>query len=95
MIHVIWALFNPWRYGILTYPNAKGWNIDTLRNRFRSLIMLKNNFDEMAPRLGLYFDGGKGTFSELPSVQDEEALQRIYLQELENERKIRESRSKT
>lgn len=93
-IHVIWALFNPWRYGILTYPNAKGYNIDTLRNRFRSLIMLKNNFDEMAPRLGLYFDGGKGTFSELPSIQDEEALQRIYLQELENERKIRESRSK-
>lgn len=94
-IHVIWALFNPWRYGILTYPNAKGYNIDTLRNRFRSLLMLKNNFDEMAPRLGLYFDGGKGTFTELPSIQDEEALQRIYLQELENERKIRESRSKT
>lgn len=94
-IQVIWALFNPWRYGILTYPNAKGYNIDALRNKFRSLIMLKNNLDEMAPRLGLYFDGSKGIFTELPSIQDEEALQRIYLEELENDRKIRESRSKT
>ena len=59
-IMIIWALFNPWRYGILTYPNTKGYNIDVMRNKFRSLIMLKNNLDEMAPRLGLLFEGNKG-----------------------------------
>jgi hypothetical protein len=93
-MHIIWALFNPWRYGMLTYPNSKGYNIDNLRDKFRSLIMLKNNLDSMAPRLPLYFDGSKGIFWELPSVTDEEALQRIYLQVLEDEKKIRESRSK-
>ncbi len=94
-MHIIWALFNPWKYGILTYPNSKGYNIDTLRNKFRSLIMLKNNLEDMAPRLALYFDGGQGTFTELPHITDEEALQRIYLQVLEKEKKIRDSRSKT
>ena len=49
----------------------------------------------MAPRLGLYFDGSKGIFNELPAITDEEALQRIYLQVLEEEKKIRDSRSKT
>lgn len=92
-MHVIWALFNPWRYSILTYPNAKGWNIDCLRNRFRSLIMLKNNLEEMAPRLGLYFEGNKGIFTELPPIDQEEALQRIYVKVLEEERKFKESRS--
>jgi hypothetical protein len=92
-MHVIWALFNPWRYGILTYPNTKGYNIDLLRNKFRSLLMLKNNLDEMAPRLGLYFDGSKGTFEELPAVNDEEALRKIYDKVLMEEAKIRGSRS--
>jgi hypothetical protein len=93
-MHVIWALFNPWRYGILTYPNTKGYNIDLLRNKFRSLLMLKNNLDEMAPRLGLYFDGSKGTFEELPAVNDEEALRKIYDKVLQEEQKIRENRLK-
>lgn len=92
-MHIIWSLFNPWRYGILTYPNSKGWNIDNLRNRFRSLIMIKNNLEDMAPRLGLYFDGGKGIFWELPGTDQEEALQRIYVQNIEDERRIKESRS--
>ena len=95
MMHVIWALFNPWRYGILVYPNTKGYNIDTLRNKFRSLIMLKNNLEDMAPRLGLYFDGAKGIFTELPHITDQEALQRIYSGVIEQENKIRQSRSKT
>lgn len=93
MMHIIWGLFNPWRYGLLTYPNSKGWNIDNLRNRFRSLIMIKNNLEDMAPRLGLYFDGGKGIFWELPGTDNEEALQKIYVQVLEDERKMKESRS--
>lgn len=93
-IMIIWALFNPWRYNIPKYPNSKGWNIECLRNKFRSLIMLKNNLGEMAPRLGLFFEGNKGVFTELPSIDEEEKLQRIYVKVMENERKFRESRSK-
>lgn len=89
-MHVIWALFNPWRYGILSYPNAKaGWNTDCLRNKFRALIMIKNNLEEMAPRMGLFFEGNKGTFTELPGVEEEEALQRIYVKVIEDERKFK------
>jgi hypothetical protein len=92
--HIIWALFNPWRYEIASYPHQKaGWNTEILRNRFRSLITLKNNLEEMAPRLGLYFEGSKGIFSELPAVDNEEELGKLYRHVLEQEKKIRESRS--
>jgi hypothetical protein len=92
-IHVVWALFVPWRYSILAYPNSKGYNVDILRNKLRVLLMLKNNLDEMAPRLGLYFDGSKGTFEELPSIVDEEALQKIYTKVLDDEAKMRQLRT--
>jgi len=94
-IHIIWALFNPWRYGIQTYPDSKGWHINTLRNRFRSLLMLKNNLGEMAPRMGLFFEGGKGIFTQLPQVDNEEALRKIYEDVLTKEKQFRESRSKS
>jgi hypothetical protein len=47
----------------------------------------------MAPRLGLYFDGSKGTFEELPSIVDEEALQKIYTKVLDDEAKMRQLRT--
>lgn len=89
-MHVIWALFNPWRYEIPMYPHAKaGWNTEILRNKFRSLIMLKNNLGDMAPRMGMLFEGSKGNFSELPQVNDEQALQRLYVSVLDAERKFK------
>lgn len=91
--HILWALFNPWRYNIMTYPNSKGWNIDALRNKFRSLIMLKNNLGGMAPRLGLFFEGNKEIFTELPGIEQVDELQRIYVKVIEEERKFKESRS--
>lgn len=74
----IFALFNPWRYEILSYPNSTGYNIDILRNRFRSFLMLKNNEGEVAPRLGLRFDGLRELFSEMPSVDNTAELKLIY-----------------
>ena len=91
-MHVIWALFNPWRYEIPSYPRSQkegGWNTECLRDKFRSLIMLKNNLEAMAPRLGLLFEGGKGTFEELPSVKEEDKLQRIYANVIAEERKFK------
>jgi len=93
-MHVIWALFNPWKYQIPIYPHPKaGWNTECLRDKFRALLMLKNNLDAMAPRFGLFFDGAKGIFTELPKVTEEDKLQRIYAQVIEDERKIKQSRS--
>ena len=36
-MHYVFALFNPWRYEILKYPNSNGYDIDIFRNRFKSL----------------------------------------------------------
>lgn len=74
----LWALFNPWRYEIKKYPHSEGYNVDILRNRFRSLIHLKNNEGELAPRLGLWFDGLRETFDEMPSVNEKETLEKLY-----------------
>lgn len=76
--HVLWALFNPWRYEIKQYPYSPGYNIDLLRNRFRSLLMLKSNESEIAPRLPLLFNGLRETFTELPPLEDVDALDKIY-----------------
>lgn len=87
--HVMWALFSPWRYEIAQYPNSDGYNISVLRNRFKSLLLLKNNEGEMAPRLGLYFNGGRETFEELPVMDNTVELDKIYKQILyEQEQKI-------
>lgn len=79
--HVIWALFTPWRYEMSYYmqtSNQEGYNIEILRNRFKSLIMLKNNLGEMAPRLGLFFDGLHEVFTEMPRTDDKEQLNLLY-----------------
>lgn len=76
--HVLWALFNPWRYEIKQYPYSPGYNIDILRNKFRSLLMLKANESEIAPRLPLLFNGLRETFTEMPSLDDVDALDKIY-----------------
>jgi len=74
----MFALFSPWRYEIPWYPNADGYNIEILRDRFKSLLMLKNNEGEMAPRCGLYFDGKREIFKEMPLPTDKEKLNEIY-----------------
>lgn len=86
---VILALFSPWKYELMGYmgsANSEGYKIDILRNRFRSLINLKNNDGEMSPRLPLYFDGLTENFDELPMPTDKDAMDRIYQQILLEER---------
>lgn len=88
----VFALFNPWRYEIKQYMSTNGqdgYNIDLLRNRFRSLLHLKSSTGETAPRLGLYFDGLKETYEEMPQLIDKQGLDILYqnVMKIENERK--------
>lgn len=61
--NVVLALFSPQRYEI---PNFRDYNIGLLRNRFRSISILKNRDGEADKILGMQFLGEIGGFDELP-----------------------------
>ncbi len=88
--YVLLALFYPWKYEIKNYPYHNGYNIDVLRNRFRSLLMLKNNHGEMAPRLPLLFDGKHEDFKELPALTETDTLNALYAKVLKEETERKE-----
>lgn len=87
----LFGLMHPWKYEIKKYPYNDGYDVEILRNRFRALLMLKNNEGEMAPRLPLLFDGKHEGFTDMPSLTDKPALDKLYGQILaeETERKER------
>lgn len=87
--HLIWSLFTPHRYEIPNYlgnQDNEGYDIRILRNKFKALLQLKTNNEEAAPRLCLYFDGLHEIFSEMPSLQNKEELDKIYRQIIQEEK---------
>lgn len=60
---IVLAVFNPSRYDI---KNFYGYNTALLKNRFRSLSILKNRDGDAEQVLGMGFIGQTGTFFELP-----------------------------
>ena len=76
--YLLLGLFHPWKYEIKRYPYQDGYNTEILRNNFRSLLMLKNNEGEMAPRLPLWFDGRKEIFAEMPDISEKDKLDKLY-----------------
>lgn len=94
-MHYVFALFDPWRFEIKEYPFTGAYKTEILRARFRALLHLKSNEGEIAPRLGLYFDGKHEIFTEMPSISDTEELQQLYDKVDKEEReKIEKLRSK-
>lgn len=79
-MHSVHALFSPFKYGIEHYPHRDGYDITILRNRFRSLLHIKYNLGEAAPRMGLYVDGLAETFSQMPVLDEKEKLDSLYEQ---------------
>jgi replicative DNA helicase len=61
--NVALTLFSPSRYEI---PDFRGYNTAILKDRFRSLNVLKNRDGEADKSLGLVFIGEVGVFKELP-----------------------------
>jgi hypothetical protein len=88
--YVLLGLFHPWKYEIKRYPYHDGYDTNILRNRFRALLMLKNNEGEMAPRLPLWFDGKHEDFSEMPSLHQSEELSKIYARIMKEEAERKE-----
>ena len=67
--HLVLGLFDPYRYGISTFPEGKNfYNISRLESYYRNLHILKSNFAEVNTNISLLFDGMSGTISELPKT---------------------------
>lgn len=77
--NVVLALFSPQRYEM---PNFRDYNINLLRNRFRSLSILKNRDGEADKMLGMEFIGEVGTFFELPKGKDMTESDYIRVQQI-------------
>ena len=73
---IVLAVFNPSRYDIKTFY---GYNTSLLKNRFRSLSILKNRDGDAEQMLGMGFIGQTGMFFELPRAEDmnQEQYERI------------------
>lgn len=88
-MHNIFALFDPNRFEIKEYPFAGQYNIDVLRGNFRSLLHLKSNTSEIAPRFGMLFSGAFEVFEAMPLPDDTESLRKIYAKIMDAEREKR------
>ena len=67
----IFSLFSPYRYDLKNY---RGFNIDALGDRYRSLGVLKTRDGEANFLMGLGFLGETGLFKELPKASEMKAL---------------------
>ena len=61
--HLIYALFDPFRYGVQEFM---GYNIARLKDNVRFLFILKNNDGKSNKVIPLYFAGENSYFKELP-----------------------------
>jgi len=73
--NVVMGLFSPRRYEI---GNFRGYDITRLKDRFRSLTVLKNRDGVADLRIGLQFIGEVGQFSEIPKAIEFEGNPDLY-----------------
>lgn len=70
---LVLGIISPHKYGI---GNYRGYKVDKLQNRMRSVNIVKNRDGEADKSLGLLFIGENGYFKELPKKED--MTDRIY-----------------
>lgn len=66
---IIIGIFAPDRFAIQNYPEhpeGSGYNIEVLRDNFRSLIILKSNLSKTNIEIPFYFNGAASILRELP-----------------------------
>ena len=73
--NVIMTLFSPRRHELEKF---RGYDIAKLKDRFRSVSVLKNRDGEADVRVGLQFVGEVGYFRELPKAKDMEGNMTMY-----------------
>lgn len=81
--HLIYALFDPQRYGISEFME---YNIERLKDESRFLFILKNNDGECNKVTPLYFIGESSYFKELPKPKD--MSDKVY-KEIETKREVK------
>lgn len=77
--HVMFGLFNPYRYRIEEFAVANGvYNLSRLKDYYRNLHILKSNFVETNLNTSLFFDGVTGTIQELPGPDKHLEMEKFY-----------------
>lgn len=76
---VVMALHNPMMFSQQAYA---GYNIDILRDNFRSVEVLKNRYGECNKKVGCFFNGAAGLMKELPNPTGPE-IKEVYRRLLE------------
>lgn len=71
----IYGLFNPSRYGIQQHG---GYNIAFMRDNYRSLKILKSRDGISDVQVPLFFNGASDIFKELPKIEDEVNIGKMY-----------------
>lgn len=77
--HLIYALFDPWRYGINEFMKYK---TNKLKDNGRFLFVLKNNDGASNRIVPLWFHGPSGVFRELPTP---EKVNDVYIKDMRKE----------
>lgn len=72
---VVMALHNPMMFNQLMYC---GYDINRLKDNFRSIEVLKNRFGECNKKVGLFFNGAVGISGELPNPTNNQQMKEIY-----------------
>jgi hypothetical protein len=75
---IVFGLFAPDRYGILTYPEGTGYSISRLKDNYRSLIILKSNISATNIEIPMYFNGACSTLKELPKPSEVQKINEWY-----------------
>ncbi len=75
--NVVLALFSPRRYEIEKF---RGYDITKLKDRFRSISLLKNRDGDSDKTIGLQFVGEVGYFQEVPKADDFARMPELYNQ---------------
>lgn len=73
--NVILGLFNPERYGITSH---NGYDLSLLKNRYRSLSILKDREGIADKKVPLFFNGAVDFFRELPRFDDTVELGKVH-----------------
>lgn len=74
---IVFGIFSPVRYGI---EKHNGYDINVLRDNYRSLKVLKQRDSVANVALPLYFEGGSDFFKTLPPSGDAIILNKVYEQ---------------
>ena len=73
--NVVIGLFAPDRYNIVAHS---GYDVSFFRDRYRSMSILKDRDGAANKKLPLFFNGASDFFKELPRIDDDENMRKVY-----------------